>query len=103
MRPEKVAAARQPEGVVATRPGYRHARGLPLTRVQRRPRSLPQMVRTTPGGASEGPGGRTDGDRRYGWPGRLAADREGGWRKPSNDVKNVYEMFRLEDSGQGPA
>ncbi len=27
------------------------------TRVQRRPRSLPQMVRTTPGGA-EGPGGR---------------------------------------------
>ncbi len=28
-----------------------------LTRVQRRPRSLPQMVRTTPGGA-EGPGGR---------------------------------------------
>ncbi len=57
MRPEKVVAARQPERVVATRPGYRHARGLPLTRVQRRPRSLPQMVRTTPGGA-EGPGGR---------------------------------------------
>ncbi len=57
MRPEKVAAARQPERVVATRPGYGRARGLLLTRVQRRPRSLPQMVRTTPGGA-EGPGGR---------------------------------------------
>ncbi len=57
MRPEKVAAARQPERVVEMMPGYRRARGVPLTRVQRLPRSLPQMVRTTPGGA-EGPGGR---------------------------------------------
>ncbi len=29
MRPEKVAAVRQPERVVATRPGYRRARGFP--------------------------------------------------------------------------
>ncbi len=59
MWPEKVAAARQPERVVATRPGYRRPRGLPLTRVQRRPRSLPQMVRTTPGGGRKDRAGDT--------------------------------------------
>ncbi len=123
IRPEKVAAAGQAERVVATRPGYRRARGLPPTRVQRRPRSLPQMVETTPPGGGGRSGraipvaptswqsvthrwgddhrhlpsrrlvyqaarrgrtspcrhasGQTDGDRRYGRPGRLAADRDG--------------------------